>query len=229
LRIGVPAYFDPVLDPVAWRRLCEAAPTVGLVVANPHNGPGTDQLHAYVDAIEHAHQVGIVVLGYVHVSYGGRDVAEVVADVERWYAWYAVGGIFVDEVGASPEHETYNAAVTATIRRRQPDGHLLVFNPGMPSTPELLTHCDVVLNWEGSWPTYRDLTPSPDQNIAVDRVWHVVHGCKTATAMQAAVRLAASRGVGWLFVTPGSGANPYAALPPARYWMKEMDSVLRST
>jgi hypothetical protein len=79
------------------------------VIVNPGNGPGPLPLpdSNYLDEIPRLTSYpNVQVLGYVHVSYAKRDLAEVTRDVKTYASWttqhsqhpgLAVEGIFVDE------------------------------------------------------------------------------------------------------------------------------------
>lgn len=128
----VPLYIYPF--PGAWTPLyhaIEANPsTQFLVIINPGNGPGPSSLP---DA-NYCHEIpklrshsNVAVFGYVHVSWGRRDLDEVRRDVEIYAAWpehqhdtfqppcqdqnvsdtrLAIDGIFVDETPIlAHEHE----------------------------------------------------------------------------------------------------------------------------
>jgi len=69
VRMVVPAYWDPDQQ---WQRIIAAAPTVGMIIFNPDNGPGTVTKAGYAAAIAQAQAAGIYVLGYVSTQYGAR-------------------------------------------------------------------------------------------------------------------------------------------------------------
>src|SRR5690242_12796939 len=61
--IAVPAYFSPSSS--YWTQLTQGAPTVGVAIANPNNGPGTAFDQGYATAIRAAANAGVRVIGYV--------------------------------------------------------------------------------------------------------------------------------------------------------------------
>src|SRR5712691_1286101 len=49
-------------------------------------------------AISTLRQAGCKVVGYVATGYGTRLIADAMADITRWFAFYPIDGIFFDEV-----------------------------------------------------------------------------------------------------------------------------------
>jgi hypothetical protein len=223
LRLGIPAYFYP--DQTYWPQLQSGAPTVGLAIADPADGPGVELDPRYVAAIRETHGRGIRVLGYVTVSYGSRVLADVRSDVDRWRAWYPIDGIFVDEVSTARSGISYCQALRRYAKSRMGSDHLVVLNPGTQTLEGFMGACDILLNSESSWHTYRDAysgNPGWVANYPAARFWHVVHDCPNEAEMRMAMRLAQTRRAGWIYVTDGAGTNPYRSLPTGRYWRNEL-------
>jgi hypothetical protein len=178
-----------------------------------------------VTAIQDTRARGIQVLGYVTTSYAGRALVDVKADVDRWRAWYPLDGIFFDEAPTSRSGIAYCQALFRYTKRHLGPAHLVVLNPGVHTLEGLMDACDIMLNSESDWRTYRDAYPgNPDwvANYPPSRFWHVVHHCPTEAEMRVAWRLAHTRRAGWRYITRGTGANPYRALPTGRYWRSEL-------
>src|SRR6185436_14762120 len=95
VKMAVPAYFDPPSP--EWQRLIAGAPSVGMIVFNPESGPGTAADPAYTQVIAQAQAVGIVMVGYVATSYGARPEADVIADINHYYDFYTLSGIYFAE------------------------------------------------------------------------------------------------------------------------------------
>ena len=95
VKMAVPAYFDPPSP--EWQRLIAGAPAVGMIVFNPESGPGTAADPAYTQVIAQAQAAGIVMVGYVATSYGARPEADVIADINRYYDFYTLSGIYFAE------------------------------------------------------------------------------------------------------------------------------------
>ena len=67
--VAIPSYSYP--GPL-WTQMEDAYPTVGLAIINPNSGPGAAQNADYADQVASSQAAGLVVLGYVHTSYGNR-------------------------------------------------------------------------------------------------------------------------------------------------------------
>jgi hypothetical protein len=222
-RLGIPAYFYP--DQTYWPQLQSGAPTVGLAIADPADGPGVEPDPRYVAAMRETRGRGIGVLGYVTTSYGRRVLADVRSDVARWHAWYSIDGIFFDEVTTNRSGIMYCRTLCQHVKRQMGSDHLVVLNPGTQTLEGFMGACDILLNSESTWRTYRDAyvgNASWVANYPASRFWHVVHGCPTEAEMRMAMRLAQTRHAGWIYVTDGTGANPYQSLPSGRYWRNQL-------
>lgn len=247
--IAVPSYFYP--GPL-WTQMEEAVPTVGLAIINPFNGPGATQNPDYTAQVIRSQAAGLTVLGYVHSSYGLRPVAEVKADIDRFYDWYNVDGIFIDEVStdcglvSGPSfyyQELYDHIQGSTLPGGGPvQGTLTVLNPGQQTNECYMAVGDVIVNFEGSYDntgpppifrTYTDdyLAPSWVADYPPERFWHLVYTAWDVAAMQHAVALSKERHAGWVYITPDDlhDDNPWDSLPPdgapGSYWAEELAAV----
>jgi len=211
--IAIPADFYP--GPL-WSQAIAAAPTVGILVANPSDGPGDAVDPGYVTAIDAARAACVDVLGYVHTGYGERDMAEVVAEVERYYDDYDVSGIFVDEAAYADictEQRPYYEALASEIRSCDP-GAIVALNPGTDTCEGYLDFSDILLTFESDAQDYAFHDPAGwTSGYPRERFWHPVYDV-SAEEVEATVRLAAQRGAGWLYVTDDILDNPWDTLPP---------------
>src|SRR5205814_10365728 len=136
------------------------------IIFNPHNGPADQSYVAtYRDAITAARAGGKKVIGYVSTGYTARPLADVEADIDRYYGWYVDGsgnpivdGIFVDEVqmhwpildaAAWQADHSYYLSVLGAVRAHQAAA-LVVVNPGTEQHASIADVGDVVINFEGS-------------------------------------------------------------------------------
>jgi hypothetical protein len=179
----------------------------------------------YATAIRQTRERGIRVLGYVTTSYGSRALRQVASDVDRWHQWYDIDGIFLDEVSTSSDQITDCVTLFADTKRRMGSRHLVVLNPGTQTLEGFMHACDILLNSESTWRTYREGyvdSPTWVANYPSSRFWHVVHDCPTESEMRLAVGMALARHAEWIYVTSVTGDNPYRTLPGERYWMAEL-------
>ena len=220
--IAVPAYFYP--GPL-WTQLQAAAPAVGLVVANPNSGPGVAADPNYAAAIAQSQTHGQRVIGYVHTSYGQRSQSDVLAEVDRYFAWYRVDGIFFDEASANCARQPYYAALRHAVRAHSAAA-LTVLNPGTQTAECYMAAADVIVTFEDTYAAYTHSYTAPRwvNSYAPERFWHIVHSTATTQQMQNAVRLSQQRRAGRIYVTNDVLPNPYDTLPAA-YWSAEVAQV----
>jgi hypothetical protein len=225
-RVAVPLYTYPYPGDAAWEHVRASRPAVAFIVADPADGPGAESDPNYVEAIDSVRGSGIGVLGYITLSYGQRGRGDLAADVERWFAWYAIDGIFIDEAPTNAEHLDACLLLYDLIKRRGTGAERVVLNPGVNTLEPYIGACDILVNNESLWTTYRDMYPeAPRWTTAYppDRFWHIIHDCGTEPEMRHALWLARARNAGWVYVTDRTGANAYDALPNAQYWLNELE------
>jgi hypothetical protein len=222
-RIAIPSYFYPGAP---WDRLIADAAAVGLAIVNPNSGPGAGRDEAYLSQIARARAAGIRVIGYVHTRYGARPWREVVAEVDAYYDWYEIDGIFLDEVSSAPEQLPYYRLLHTQITVRE-GGALVVLNPGTATDERYLEVADIIVTFEGSAGDYLALGEAPRWvgRYEPRRFWHLVHGVSSRRAMRRAIALSKERGAGWVYVTPDTMPNPWDILPPEPYWQMEIAAV----
>ncbi|HEX8793335.1 MAG TPA: spherulation-specific family 4 protein [Polyangiaceae bacterium] len=230
--VAIPMYVDPTTSAALWMQANAAAPTVGLLVANPASGPGTAADPQYTQAIATAHAAGQSVVGYVHTSYAMRPIAQVEADADSWYAFYpAIDGIFVDETSTdkttvAPYYQPLDAHVKAEPGTR---AHTVVINPGTMIDESFMQAADVVVTFEDTYAHYTNGSYPPNPawtaNYARRRFWHLVLSAATTADMQNAVTIARQRNVGFVYVTDQGPATAYQQIVTGAYWQAELAAV----
>jgi hypothetical protein len=202
----VPAY----LRPDALIALTDAAPGPRLLIVNPASGPGEHEEDAYRDAIERAQARGARVLGYVPTTFGTRAVDAVLADAERYHAWYGVDGIFLDEVTHDDAHLPYYEQLSRTLRAAGE----LVLNPGMVPARGYFDLADVVVTYEGPFADYATrLAHAPEwlDDVPKAQTAHLVYAASLAQAREL---FAATPADIHLYVTSGVLPDPWGSPPP---------------
>ncbi|MFT4569799.1 MAG: hypothetical protein ACI8TX_000300 [Hyphomicrobiaceae bacterium] len=227
-KIAIPAYFYPSYPDPLWIQMEDAAPTVGLAVMNPANGPGVVADANYVAQIADTRAAGIAVLGYVYTSYTARSAAVVEADIDTFYSLYDIDGIFIDETSNNCADQAYYASLKAYVAGKDASA-VTVINPGI-NTPEcFINTADIILNFEGTWTNYQSWTPSGwETGYDANRFWHLVHGTPEGSVADA-VLLSQQNNAGWVYVTPDGLPNPWDTLPSPSYWSTELDYVAPHT
>lgn len=209
LRLAVPSYFRP--GP-SWAAMLELPSPPALAVLNPASGAGAAPDAAYAQASEAARARGIAVLGYVRTRYGARPAAEVLDEVARYRSWYAVDGVFVDEVTAGAEGVDYYAGLVAAMRAG--GGTEIVLNPGTVPEEPYMALGDRVVVFEGTADDYASFSaPSWARRYAPRRFWSIVYAVGDPEQQARAVARARAHGVGLLWMTDDADANPYDSFP----------------
>jgi hypothetical protein len=143
-------------------------------------------------------------LGRVDLDWGGRSLADVLADVDRWREDGAEG-LFLDR---APAGSNGVGPVALTVRLAARRGlHRIVLNPGVPAHPSYRDLGVKICTFDGPWSAY--------QSWAGDGVkpgdGHLVHGVP-AEMLTAARRLMGRRGAGFGLATD---ASPYVSAVPS--------------
>ena len=225
--MAVPAFFPPGR---LWSQVDSAAPTLRLVVMNPASGPGPAYDQSYGSVVRTAQKRGITVVGYVDTNYGARGLSAVEADVEKYFSWYHVNGIFFDRASTdcalAVAPTSYYATLNAYVKARGGAARTIL-NPGKQTNECFLADADIVLTFEGSATQYLNSYSAPAwvAKYSPSHFWHVVYGASDAALMARAVQLSKERGAGYVYVTPDALPSPYDTLPTGRYWSTELGKV----
>jgi len=220
-KMAIPSYFYPG---AYWTQLENAAPVVGLAIINPNSGPGTAFDQNYYDETRRAQAKGILLLGYVHTSYGARAASVVKAEIDQFYSWYGVSGIFFDEASNDCAFQGYYLDLYNYVKAKGGAAEVVI-NPGT-NTPECyVTTADIILNFESTYRAYQTWAPSGwEFNYPAGRFWHLVIGASSAN-MPNAIALSKQRHAGWVYVTNDKLPNPWDTLPADPYWTNELSLI----
>jgi len=223
--IGVPAYFYPGGGPNYWTQLQQTGPGA-LAVMNPASGPGSAPDANYVSAVKAAEAAGITVVGYVYTSYGSRSLGAVESDVNKYYNWYPVQGIFFDEASTNCSQESYYAQLNSFVKAKGGVART-VLNPGTQTNQCYASAADTLLTFEGSDSDYVSSYSAPSwvSSYPASHFWHVIYATSTTSAMATAVQLSKARNAGYVYVTSASLPNPYDVLPLGLYWSSELADI----
>lgn len=208
--LAVPAYFHPAVAAADWAVLAQPHRGLRAVILNVADGPGITIDCALFEAAAQAREAGVPVLGYVDTGYGDRPVASILAELRRYRSWYGTCGFFFDQAAADPSHLPFYRELTQPARTA---GDLVVLNPGVHPDPAYADLADALVTFEGPWSAYQAATvPDWVWHEPSERFWHLVYDAP-ASALEPALALAAQRNAGTVYVTDGSGANPWHGLP----------------
>jgi len=100
-----------------------------IAIINPASGVGSGRDSHWANVVDDLQDAGIRVVGYIATSYAGKSTDSIEDETDRYYDWYGVNGIFLDEVS------TGDASYYKTLRHHaeKPDGRQdVILNPGAP-------------------------------------------------------------------------------------------------
>lgn len=203
--IVIPMYMYPGAQWNAVIAQKSAHPNVPIVViANVNNGAGRKKQAVYTTYIAREQAAGVSVIGYVATSYGKRSATSIEAEMSRWYRFYRVDGIFLDEM--KPNDSALYATVTAYAH-----AHALPFVMGNPGeNAKGNSGPDVINYWEQrGYPPLSFLKQSAHVAYGKSR-WSYIAG---AVPYDAATIRATTRYVGYLYATDGKEPECYCRLP----------------
>lgn len=229
IRILIPLYAYPEWYRPAsyiWDDVARSASRVPITaVINPDSGPGAGFPNSdYARGLADLAAGGVTIAGYVHSSYGLRDLQEVTHDVDQYTNSPLVTAIFVDETAPDTSSLAYYRDLYTHIHSRMNFSAVIV-NPGTPIAEEYLSQgaadTAVVFENDTGWSNY--VADAYVTNYPANRFSVLVHGCPDDEAMRRDVDIAVHRNVGWIYVTDDGLPNPWDSLPP--YWDALVDHV----
>ena len=182
------------------------------------SGAGRSLDRAYQAAVKRAQAAGIRILGYSNTRYAQRSAAAVKTDVRKYKAWYGVTDIFLDEASSNSSSIRYYRQLSDYVHDRRP-GSMVMLNPGTYPDRGYMSLGDVVMTYENTYASYVHLrVPSWASRYSAARFAHAVYATSNSQ-LASAIRLSRRRDAGYVYVTDGSGRNPYGSLPG--YWPRE--------
>lgn len=218
--MAVPDYIYP-----PWTQMDAGAPVVSIAVMNPNSGPGRKSDPHYVSAVKTAQAAGIAVLGYVYTGYGQRSLSAVESDINSYYNWYGVNGIFLDEASTSCSLESYYAKLNAYVKAKGGVGRVII-NPGEQTNSCYSAAADIIVNFEGSYNQYVRSYSAPSwvASAPASEFWQIIYNTPAANLSQA-ITLSKARNAGYVYFTPYGLPNPYGELPSSSYWTTELTDI----
>lgn len=187
--------------------------TGAIAVMNPASGPGTAVTDGWTAVVNYARAHGHKVLGYVWTDYGNRPAAAVETDIDRYYLWYPVDGIFFDQMSNDSAVASYYRARYSYVKTK-PGAALVVGNPGAAaSTSWQLTNpksADHLAIFEGTQATYSAWTPPAWVSSYPAAVFaHLVYA---VTDLPGAVARSRAQRAGYRYFTADDLPNPWDTL-----------------
>jgi hypothetical protein len=168
---------------------------------------------------------GTIVLGYVATTYTAKATADVQAEIDKFFTWYNVSGIFFDEASTACTAVPYYQQLTAYTKSKAPAGTTpaltVVLNWGTDSVEAecfftaAVNTPDIVVNFESSYASYLAWSGPAAwvANYPASRFWQLVYDVPpTPEAFYKALTLSKARRAGWVYVTDDSispDGNPW--------------------
>ncbi len=215
MKVLIPAYFEPGSD---WLRMEQKAALMQnriFAIANPNNGPSNQIISQYVDAINSLRNNGGRVIGYVHTLYGSRDIDLVKSDIDKWFAFYNIDGIFLDEQAGTSGKELYYQEIYNYIKSIKPSA-LVIGNPGDSTVETYLYYkgsrvTDVVCIYEKNKDFLQWSPPAWIYNYSSDNFCALTIGTDIGS-WQSFADHAYSVNIGWIYHTDDLLPNPWDIL-----------------
>jgi len=220
-QLGIPAYIWSG-DMLHWQRLLATDPLkLDVLVVGVANGPWTAPVPQLVAHVDTARKQGRRVLGYVYTKMGQRNLREVLDDIDKYYRWYRVNGIFVDEGDYSCAHVDYYAVIKEYVYRKAADQRVFL-NPGRSFEECMMPNADVFMSFETGATAYLEtpsswIIPPFAHRYPRSRFWHVVHSAPSSQ-LESIIARSKQLHVGRIWVTSDVLDNPYDTFPEATYY-----------
>ena len=217
VRLAIPIDADA---PGIWSQAIAGAPSVGIIILNPSSGPGESVKGTYEQLVGEAQGKGIHVLGYVDTQWANGNVSlqQAEGSIDRYYAWYHVDGIMLDEANYScdPAPLGFYSALYSYVKAKPAPG-IVMLNPGEATGECYAAISDVLITFENNYASYLGgyVGGNWTAKYPASHFFHIVFDVPTSADMRQAISMAEARGAGWVYVTDldNSNGNPYSAMP----------------
>lgn len=218
-QLVIPAYF---YSSSTWAQAADSKPAPSDIILDISGLGAGDAPQAHFSAIvRQAKAAGVTVLGYISTVDGQRPAAQVETEVRHYQEWYGVTNIFLNRVSGVQPQVTYYRQLVRFIHRFT-RGSSVWLNPGDFPDRDYMSIGDVVMVFEGTYSQYLGLhQPSWVGRYPASKFAHTVYATPGSGLINA-FKLATSRRAGHVYVTDGSGDNPYDGLPS--YWSREISA-----
>lgn len=199
MKIVVVSYTYPS-DP-SWNNVFAHRADVHSCILNPHNGPGDNVDNNYVNLSAKLRSNGIKVLGYVHTSYGARNLELVKKDIWAWNTWYQADGIFFDETSSKAQDLPYYRRLKSIMGTS-----LMVTNHGVVPYQEYIDVADILCIAETNQGTYLGKSfPTWVNDYDPDRFLHIVFGVTDPVTVLERVQ---DNNAFYYYMTTAGGSDP---------------------
>lgn len=136
MQVAIPSYFYPAQSGTnLWRNIVATGAgkmPASIALLNPNNGPGSAVDQNYLFWTNLIRSQGTSVLGYVYTRWGDttqRREEDIRKDIDAYYSWYNVDGIFFDEAATSCDMLSYYSSLNSYVKGKGGKA-VTVTNPG---------------------------------------------------------------------------------------------------
>jgi hypothetical protein len=215
-QLVIPAFF---YSASLWAQAANGEPPPSDVILDISGvGAGSQPDPHFETLVRQVKARGITFLGYISTVDGQRPAAQVETEVRNYKAWYGITDIFLDRVSGTASDAAYYRQLASFIHTYNA-GSSVWLNPGEYPDQSYMSIGDVVMVFEGTYAQYLGLqVPGWAGSYPASKFAHTVYATPLSS-LSRVLELAASRRAGHVYVTDGTGSNPYDALPS--YWSHE--------
>jgi Spherulation-specific family 4 len=212
----IPAYF---YDSGIWRTATASSPAPGFMILDISGvGAGTAPDPHFAAIVRRARAAGVTILGYSSTAGASRPASEVEADVRNYKDWYGVTSILLDVVTGIPSDFPYYRTLAGYIHRVDPAGSLWL-NSGNYPDQAYASIASVLVVFEGPYQQYGAAeVPGWVSKYPPTKFASTIYATPPSQ-LGKMIAISRQRNTGFLYVTSGSGPNPYGILPS--YWAHE--------
>jgi hypothetical protein len=232
-QLAIPSYFYPDSancedrSTCYWKQLDERAGAVGIVIINPNSGVGSSLDSNYLEQTKTSQEKGIKVLGYVYTQYTNRDINVIKNEIDKYFQWYSVDGIFLDEGSNTCNDIDFYSELNEYIKAKSSNnGSTVILNPGTKTEECYLSVADILLTFEGSYEKYKNnwLPLTWESDFPENRFWHLVYNTNKPEMLNT-LALSKQRNVEYIYVTDDILDNPWDTIPNNSYWDAELGAL----
>ena len=162
-----------------------------IAVINPSSGAGGGKDSHWASVADDLQDAGIKVVGYISTAYAGRDGGDIKNEIDRYYDWYDLDGVFLDEVSLSAHGYYEDIGGNA----ESPGGsQKVILNPGAPVPESYGDIADIIVAYENF-----DIPSSVESNgIGESKLAALPHGLEPSEGEFKQL----TDSVGYLYVAP---------------------------
>jgi hypothetical protein len=118
------------------------------MILNPNSGVDAKGFQQeWLDITRQAQGAGIDVIGYVMTNMARRPAPEIEKEIDLYFSWYGVDGIYLDNTPHEAEHIPYFRGLADYTREVRP-GAIVAMNPGWTPDERYMEFIDILETYE---------------------------------------------------------------------------------